>query len=153
MSTLSINVSARSVAKSKTSRRPGDSLCPPRPCAPQNRQHRPQDLAVGRAGDLSEAAFVNRERRDAQRDAVDVDPERRRFGFGCWPAAARGSSGFNPFGQGSNGGRPPAWSAIRYGRAAARKAELELDTVVDRVERAHRKKVQVACPRGSNAGL
>ncbi len=62
-------------------------------------------------------------------------------------AASRSGSPRRPFGSGSNGGRPPACSAIRYGPGGAREAHLELDAVVDRVVGAQRQEVEVLAVR------
>ena len=80
---------------------------------------RPHDLVAGNAGDLVEASFGHRERRDAPRDAGEVDAQRRRRCRSALSRAALGSSGFIPLGSGSNGGRA-CRPAAQSGTAAPR---------------------------------
>ena len=73
--------------------------------------HAPDDLAARRADELAEAVFADRERRDA----VAMPSRSTRSGSARPPAFGAGAAGASarPFGAGSNGGGPPACSAIR----------------------------------------
>ncbi len=114
-STRSTRVSVRCVSKSNISSRPGASLCPPRPCAP----------GIGNAVQTTllpatPAIWPKRPSGTGNAATRRTMPGRstRTVSAGCADSAATGSTGFMPFGAGSNGGGEPARSAIRYGRDA-----------------------------------
>ncbi len=107
-----------------------------------DRQHRPHDPATPRARDLAEAVFGNGERRDPAGDAVEID-RRHCTHVRCLAFLARilGSQALRRRVE----WRPPARLQRDQVRPrAAGKAQLELDAVVDRIERAHRQEVEVA---------
>ena len=107
-------------------------------------QDAPDDLVAGGSRNLAKEVLGDGERRNAARDAGDVDLhgsgqslQRLRLliplgeSLGCrleWRRAAR-------------------LQGNQIGSRCARKAQLELDTVVDRIERAQRQKIQVPAVR------
>ena len=120
-SALSISVLTWPVAKSNTSSRPGDSLWPPRPCAPGmgSTVHTTLSPATPASCPKRDSATGNAATRRAMPSRSTCS------GAGALPSAGAAPlpgvsspSGFRPLGNGSNGGRPPACSATRYGRAA-----------------------------------
>ena len=107
------------------------------------RQRRPQHLAAGHARDLPEPAFHHRERRDALRDAVEVDHDRRLAGAVFGGRALVAVVGLQALGFRIERGPAAALQRDQVRPHRAREGEFELHAVVDRIERAHRQEVQV----------
>ena len=115
-SALSISVLTWPVAKSNTSSRPGDSLWPPRPCAPGigSTVHTTLSPATPAICPKRPSGTGNAATRRAMPSRSTCS------GAGALPSAGAAPlpgvsspSGFRPLGTGSNGGRPPACSATR----------------------------------------
>ena len=125
------------------------------PVRADDRQHRPEDLAAGHAGDLAEACLRQPE---TARRAARCRRGRRARRARCRHSSRRRrsprvrSSGFKPFGRGSNGGRPPACSAIRYGPRGAREAESSNWTLSYTGSNVRSDRKYRYLPSGSNAG-
>ena len=109
-----------------------------------DRQGRPHHLALGHASDLTVAAFGYRERGDAPRQALGLDRRPcagRRFvgrAFAVFPGAALQAPR-----RGFEGRRATSLQGDQIGPGRARKAQLELHAVVDRIEGSHREEIQV----------
>ncbi len=146
-STLSTSGSARSVSKSKSSRRRGRLLVAAASVRADDRQQRPDHLVAGDPRDLPELAFGHRKRGHAAHDAGQVDAHRRgrllRGGLGGGGGILR----LQPFRRRIERRRRAGLQRDQVRPRGARERQLELHAVVHRVERAHRQEVQVAALR------
>ena len=134
-------------AKSKTSSRPGRSLWPPRPCAPATGISVHTTLSPATPAIWPNASFGHRKRRDAARDAVEIDAQRRRLVVGLVARAAWRIVGLHALGLRLERRARRRLQRDEVRPRGAREAQLELDVVVDRIERAQREEVEVLARR------
>ncbi len=109
----------------------------------RDRQRRPHDLAARHAGDLAEAAFGHREGRDASRQAFGLDRRQRAGGGTAILVIDVPGTFFHALGRRLERRRPTGLQRNQVGPRSARKAQLELHAVVDRVVGAQRQEVEV----------
>ena len=136
-----------SVSKSKT--RAGPAL--PWPAAAvraDDRQHRPDDALPSTPAIWRKRPSGTGNGGHAAAMSVEIDAHVARSR--CLRAFVLGGDrrGVKPLRRRIEGRRRSACSAIRYGRAARGKRQLEWTAVVDRVEGAQRQEVEIAGPRG-----
>ena len=119
-------------------------LVPAPPVRADDRQQRPDDLVALGPGDLAEAAFGDRKCRDALRNAVELNRRRRRI---VVRLRLRRRLRLPSFGHRVERRAGPCRERNEVRPRRARKAQLELHAVVDRVERADRQEIEVTAIR------